>query len=224
MKTVDTVAGFVGFSELVTRVAALPGDRSIVAIAGPPGAGKSTLAQALVDDLNDQIAGTAEVIPMDGFHYDDAVLTAWGLLARKGAPQTFDIGGFISLLERLRRNAEPHVAVPVFDRGAELSRAGARIVLSETRILVAEGNYLLLDDPKWTPLRPFFDMTVMLREDQITLRNRLIARWRSFGIDEAEANAKTMNNDLPNADLVLHKSVLAQIEIRSLTLQKDINP
>jgi pantothenate kinase len=77
MKTVDTVAGFVGFSELVTRVAALPGDRSIVAIAGPPGAGKSTLAQALVDDLNDQIAGTAEVIPMDGFHYDDADIRYW---------------------------------------------------------------------------------------------------------------------------------------------------
>jgi pantothenate kinase len=122
----DTEGEFVGLSELLVRIEALAGDRVIVAVAGPPGAGKSTLAEVLVNALNTRAPCAAEIIPMDGFHYDDAVLAGWDLLAQKGAPQTFDIGGFASLLERLRKNVEKTIAVPVFDRGAELSRSHSR--------------------------------------------------------------------------------------------------
>lgn len=206
---------FAGLADLLLRVEALAGDRVIVAVAGPPGGGKSTLAEVLVSALNARTAGTAEIIPMDGFHYDDAVLSEWDLLAQKGAPQTFDVGGFSSLLKRLRKNVEKTIAVPVFDRTAELSRAAARVVSSNTRILVVEGNYLLLDMPAWSRLRSFFDLTVMLKEERSTLRKRLIARWISYGFDQVGATAKAVGNDLPNADLVLLNSVSADVEITS---------
>jgi pantothenate kinase len=210
-----TGADFKGVADLLRRIEALQGDRVIIAVAGPPGAGKSTLAEVVVDKLNARLPGVAEVIPMDGFHYDDAVLSDWGLRKQKGAPQTFDVGGFTSLLERLRKNIEKTIAVPVFDRGTEMSRASARIVPSRTRILVVEGNYLLLEMPPWSRLRSFFDLTVMLREDRAVLRKRLIARWLSYGFDEQGATAKAVGNDLPNADLVLQQSAPADVEITS---------
>lgn len=145
--------GFAGFDDLVARIAALPGARVIVAIAGPPGAGKSTLSEALANAINTMQNGTAAIVPIDGFHFDDAVLLDRGLLSRKGSPATFDVGGLTSLLERLQRNTEAFVAVPVFDRTLELSRGSARILPHELRILIVEGNYLLLGDPIWQGLR-----------------------------------------------------------------------
>ena len=122
--------------------------RFLIGIAGPPGAGKSALAANLVQELG---AG-AKVVPMDGFHYDDAVLVARGLQARKGAPETYDVEGFLHLIARLRSGAE--VAIPVFDRSIELSRAAADVVTLSDRLLVIEGNYLLLNDPPWGDLAP----------------------------------------------------------------------
>jgi pantothenate kinase len=206
---------FAGLAELVRRIEALQGTRVIVALAGPPGAGKSSLADVLEAKLNDASPGTSEVIPMDGFHYDNVVLKDWGLLDTKGSPQTFDVGGFASMLGRLRRNSEKTIAVPIFDRDKELSRAGARVVPSNARILVVEGNYLLLDSPPWNQLRSFFDLTVMIKEDRAILRKRLITRWLAFGYDESAAIAKAVGNDLPNADLVLQGSRLADFEITS---------
>lgn len=191
---------------LLDYVKALPGDRVVIALAGPPGAGKSTVSEALVQALNDSAPGSAAVIPGDGFHYDDAVLGSLNLLDRKGSPDTFDVGGFRNLLLRLRANNEPTVAVPVFDRRLEISRAAGRLVSPEVKYLIVEGNYLLLNVAPWSSLSDCFDATIMLHVDRKTLEARLLDRWRSFGFDESAASEKVCRNDLPNAELVMSAS------------------
>ena len=179
--------------------------RSIVAVAGAPGSGKSTFAEVIVDALNTETAGSAAILPMDGFHFDDIVLEERGHRPRKGAPHTFDIGGFRSALDRLKRNDEPFVASPVFDRSIEIARAGARIIEKTTPIIVVEGNYLLLDDPDWKPLRRFFDVSAYLDEPESILKERLTNRWIGLGLEGEAFRAKMEDNDLPNVRLVLEK-------------------
>ncbi|MDJ0629112.1 MAG: nucleoside/nucleotide kinase family protein [Rhodobacter sp.] len=191
-----------------------PARRIICAVAGAPGSGKSTLAEALVARLNAAEPGTAEVFPMDGFHYDDLYLVPAGLRPRKGAPDTFDVGGLASTLARLRANEEDNVAVPVFDREIEIARAGARLIDRSVRILVAEGNYLLLDRPPWTALRAFFDVTVTLDVPEEVLRDRLGARWKGFQLSAAEIADKVEENDLPNGRLVREHGATADFVIR----------
>lgn len=200
-------------TELLNYVKALSGNRIVVALAGPPGAGKSTVSQALVEALNSVMPGSAVVVPGDGFHYDDAVLGSLNLLDRKGSPDTFDVGGFRSLLLRLRANNEPVVAVPVFDRVLEISRAAGRLIPSDVKYLIVEGNYLLLDLAPWSSLRDCFDATIMLQADRRTLEARLLDRWRSLGFDEATSYEKVHRNDLPNADIVISASNIADFTI-----------
>jgi pantothenate kinase len=200
-------------TELLNYVEALPGHRIVVALAGPPGAGKSTVSEALVEALNSVMPGSAAVVPGDGFHYDDAVLGSLNLLDRKGSPDTFDVGGFRSLLLRLRANNEPAVAVPVFDRILEISRAAGRLISSDVKYLIVEGNYLLLDLAPWSSLRDCFDATIMLQVDRKTLETRLLDRWRSLGFDESTSYEKVRRNDLPNADIVISASNIADFTI-----------
>eukprot|EP01035_Chromulina_nebulosa_P056285 gene56285-77144_t len=154
--------------------------RSITAIAGPPGSGKSTLAEQLVERLNAEDDGSAAVFPMDGFHYDDLVLVPRGLRPRKGAPETFDVSGFSHMLGRLRANAEPEIAVPVFDRSIEIARAGGRMIPQSVRHLVVEGNYILLASGDWADLQRHFDTTVMIHVGEPELRRRLEGRWKDL--------------------------------------------
>ena len=129
----------VDFDALVTVARGLlarPG-RQVLAIAGAPGSGKSTLVERLAERLADPAVA---ILPMDGFHYDDAVLHAMGRRPWKGAPDTFDVGGLRSALSRLRDPAEGAVAVPVFDRDLEISRGSARIIGPDARLILAEGN------------------------------------------------------------------------------------
>jgi len=185
--------------------------RSISALAGPPTAGKSTLAERLCNDLNAEEPGSAAILPMDGFHFDDAVLDARGWRSRKGAPHTFDALGYAHLLGRLRANKEDEIAVPVFDRGLEISRAGARLIGKDVRHLITEGNYLLLDEAPWSELAPRFDTTVFLDVTMDEIERRCFDRWRDMSKDARDQ--KINGNDLPNARLVLERSAESEFRL-----------
>lgn len=182
--------------------------RFVVAIAGPPGAGKSTLAEALLPLFPE---GSAAIVPMDGFHYDNAVLDRRGLRPRKGAPETFDVPGLAATLKRVRAGDED-VAVPLFDRAADLARAGAAIVPRDVRFVLVEGNYLLSDEPPWDALEPLFDFAVFLHVAESVLERRLIARWLQHGHSSEEAVARAFSNDIPNARRVLARRRPADVE------------
>lgn len=204
--------GFAGQDRLISRIASLrqPGKRLVVAVIGAPGSGKSTIAEVIRDALIGQGVNT-EVLAMDGFHYDDAILNLRGQRARKGAPETFDVDGFAALLDRLRANTQPEIAVPVFDRDMELSRNCARLIPRNVEVLVAEGNYLLLDLPGWRDLAPSFDLTVSLDIPVEVLRERLYARWRYHGLSDADIPSKVEGNDIPNGLTVINRSRSADI-------------
>ena len=195
------------FDGLAKRIEALPGERILVGIAAPPGAGKSTLAEALAR----RIAG-AVVVPMDGFHLDNAVLRARGLEARKGAPETFDAAGFTAMVARLRAGGD--VVVPVFDRPRDLAIAGARVVSAGARVLLVEGNYLLMRDGPWAALVRAFDLTVWLDVPPTVLEARLVARWRALGLAPEAARERALGNDIPNARAVIAGSRAADVVIR----------
>ncbi|WP_027040021.1 nucleoside triphosphate hydrolase [Mesorhizobium ciceri] len=184
-------------------------NRFIVAIAGPPGSGKSTLSARLHDLLPE---GAAEVVPMDGFHFDDAVLERRGLRARKGAPETFDFAGFEALLKRIRAG-EADIAIPVFDRSMELSRAAASIVATETKFILVEGNYLLLDEEPWSRLAPLFDFSIFVDVPRNELERRLVERWHGHGRSDEDARAWIASNDLPNIERVLARRRAADLVI-----------
>lgn len=173
--------------------------RFVVAIAGPPGSGKSTLAERLHEILPED---KSAVVPMDGFHFDDIVLNRRGLRSRKGAPETFDYAGFAALLKRIRAG-EPEIAIPVFDRSMELSRAGASVIGPDVKFVLVEGNYLLLEEEPWTALSSLFDFTIFVDVPRFELERRLMERWRGHGKSDDEARAWIASNDLPNIDRVL---------------------
>lgn len=180
--------------------------RFLVALAGPPGAGKSYRSERLREVIDACLPGQAAVVPMDGYHYDNAVLEPDDLVPVKGAPHTFDVDGLRVDLERIR-GADRTVAVPVFDRHLDLARAGGRLITLEHRIVIVEGNYLLLDESPWRELRPLFDLTVMLAIDDDVLEQRLFERWIDMGQAAAGALDKARHKDMPNARLVKSHSI-----------------
>jgi pantothenate kinase len=176
--------------------------RFFVAIAGPPGAGKSTLSSELAACLSPD---RSAVVQGDGFHYDNAVLDQIGRRNRKGAKDTFDCRGLEMILQRLR-SGEDGVAIPLFDRSLDVSRAGAALVNSAIKYIVVEGNYLLLDSSPWSSLASYFDFTIMISVPRPELERRLIGRWIDLGRSGDEARHWVNSNDLPNVDVVLKES------------------
>ena len=206
------------FTEVQGWVRKIPeGARRILAVAGAPGSGKSTLAAQLVDALNADTPGTAAILALDGFHLDDEVLVPRGDRPRKGAPHTFDTGGFGATLDRLRANTEAEVAVPRFDRDLEISRGGARIIPQATRLIVAEGNYLLLGEQPWQDLAPLWDVSAWLDVALPELRARLIQRWLSHGFSRTVARQRTEQNDLKNVHRCLDRLLPADIVLEQPT-------
>ncbi len=193
---------------LAEPIHAMRADRSrlIVAIAGAPASGKSTLASELNRRLNAQKCKSC-VVPMDGFHLDNRVLEARGLLNRKGAPQTFDAEGFVHLIGRLRGGAE--VVYPVFDRARDIAIAGAEVVDKDTQVVIVEGNYLLYDAAPWSGLAPLWDLKVRIDVPLPELRSRLIQRWLSHGFSRTAATRRAEANDIPNAEALASKSLPA---------------
>jgi pantothenate kinase len=198
---------------LVEQTALREGKRKMIGIAGPPGSGKSTLAEHIVAHLNAQVPGQAALVPMDGFHLDNAALDRAGLRAIKGAPQTFDARGFVAKLAELRPSGIPK-SFPLFDRSADCTLQDAGTVSSAATTIVVEGNYLLLQQPPWAELRHLLDATVMLRPSLETLEKRLIDRWVSHGLSAEAAFQKAHGNDLRNAQQVLENSIAADLTLR----------
>ncbi|WP_376766494.1 nucleoside/nucleotide kinase family protein [Tsukamurella spumae] len=185
--------------ELVAR----PG-RSLLGIAGSPGSGKSTLAERLVAALGDD----AVLVPMDGFHLDDAVLRRHGSWERKGAIDTFDDAGFAELLRRLRAGTGT-VYAPRFDRALEASIGGSIEVAPDVPLVVTEGNYLLADAGAWPQARAALDEVWFLRIDPALRRERLIERHMRFGRTPAEARERADGSDEANARLIEATAVRA---------------
>ncbi|GAA2493507.1 nucleoside/nucleotide kinase family protein [Streptomyces longisporus] len=194
------------FDDLLTRARALPrgGRRAVLGITGSPGAGKSTLAQNLVRELN----GPADqpwvaYVPMDGFHLADVELERLGRRDRKGAPDTFDAAGYAALLGRLRGSEEDEVVyAPGFERVLEQPIAGAVPVPPTARLVVTEGNYLLLDTGAWPRVRSRLDEVWFCELDEGERLRRLIARHEEFGKGHEEAVEWVLRSDQRNAELV----------------------
>lgn len=185
--------------------------RSLTALTGPPASGKSFTANNLCIDLNIKEPNSAVVLPMDGYHLDDVLLDKLGTRDRKGAPYTYDIAGFTHMLQRVCNSDTIDIAVPVFDRSLELSRAAARVIPAGARHILVEGNYLLLDRPGWRDLARLFTTTVMITAPRSLLQKRLLARWQDLSPDKARARCE--GNDLPNADIVINESISSEFNL-----------
>jgi len=205
--TVDR-ADFVALVARARQLATSPG-RRILGLTGTPGSGKSRLAGEIVDALGDD----AVLVPMDGFHLAEAELKRLGSHDRKGAFDTFDAGGFVALLRRLRESTEPAVYAPTFRRDLEEAIAGAICVPRNVPLVVTEGNYLLSPDGAWSAVRGLLDEVWYLEPDDDDRMDRLINRHVEFGRDVETANARARGNDQRNAELIVATKIWADLVI-----------
>lgn len=205
--TLSTLS-FAQACERLDRLAARA-DRTLLGIVGPPGAGKSTLAARLLA----RQAACAQIVPMDGFHLANRELARLGRAGRKGAPDTFDADGYVALLRRLRSQAPNEtVYAPDYRREIEEPVAGAIPILAGTRLLIAEGNYLALDQGGWRPVAGLLDEIWYVDVDQHVRMARLVARHMQFGRTQAQAEAWAQGTDEPNARLI--ETTLARVQFK----------
>lgn len=177
------------------------GGRRLLGIAGAPGAGKSTLTTWLAQQLPE---GSCVVAPMDGFHLADVALQRLGRLDRKGAPDTFDAGGYVALLQRLRtsRVTDPSVWAPMFERDLEQPLAGAIEVPGDVPLVITEGNYLLLDEGPFAHVRAVLDACWFVEAPEELRHQWLTERHERFGKSPEAARAWALGPDEANALLV----------------------
>lgn len=181
--------------------------RRIIGIAGEPGAGKSTIATALATHLG------AALLPMDGFHLPQARLVELGRRDRMGAPDTFDVEGFVATLAAVRASTGP-VRAPDFDRAIEEPVPGGIVIGPEAATVIVEGNYLLLDEGAWAKAAGLFDETFFVEVDHDIRLGRLIERHVRFGKMPEQARAWALGPDEANAEVIRATAARADHAIR----------
>ncbi|MGW6129389.1 nucleoside/nucleotide kinase family protein [Cellulomonas sp. NPDC055163] len=186
------------------------GGRQLLGIAGAPGAGKSTLSAELAATFGERCV----VVPMDGFHLAQTELERLGRADRKGAPDTFDAAGYVALLRRLRDARDDVVYAPEYRRDLRNGVAGAIAVRATTPLVVTEGNYLLLDDAGFGPVRGLLDEAWFVEPDDDVRLARLVARHERFGKDPGAARAWAHGPDERNARLVAGTRARADVVVR----------
>ena len=188
--------------------------RIAIGLAGGPGTGKSTLAAELVTMLNATHPGSAALVPMDGFHIRHAKLEAMGQLDYKGAPHTFEGADFVNFLHHLK-SATEDVSGPGYSRKIEDVVDNAFTVLADVRVLIVEGNYLLLTEGPWAGVKPLLDYAVFVDVPRELVKARLLKRHAEEGLFSEERNrAHIERNDLPNYDLVCLSQERADVVIQ----------
>ncbi|MCW5251812.1 MULTISPECIES: nucleoside/nucleotide kinase family protein [unclassified Streptomyces] len=190
----------VGTEALVAAARSLivPGRRTLLGIVGAPGSGKSTLGQVLASALGDRAA----LVGLDGFHLSNAELDRLGRRPRKGAVDTFDAAGYVSLLRRLRAGDEDVVYASLFDRSLEESIACAVPVPREVPLVITEGNYLLVEEGPWGQVRGLLDTCWFLEPGEETRLRRLVSRHMAYGRSAEEAHDRSHGSDQTNAELI----------------------
>jgi len=189
--------------DAVALVPSIPGRRVLLGLVGAPAAGKSTLARRLVAGVDERVgADTAAYVPMDGFHLSNAQLDRLGLQDRKGAPDTFDVDGYVHLLRRLRAERERPLYAPDFDRRLDEPIAARIVIPPAARLIVTEGNYLADDGPGWDQVRDLVDELWYVDTPSSLRERRLLRRHVRGGRTESEAEDFIAASERPNADRI----------------------
>lgn len=209
-------------AELVDRARVLIEDfgRTLLGITGAPGAGKSTVARLLAQ----QLGPVAVDVPMDGFHLANAELVRLGRRDRKGAPDTFDSAGFVALLRRLRDPDELLVYAPEFSRDIEEPVAGALPVARDVPLVITEGNYLLLAEGRWADVRGLLDEVWYIEVDDDARLSRLVQRHVAYGKTPDAARSWSLGSDQRNAEIIAASRTRADLVVISPSLDLTDTP
>jgi pantothenate kinase len=188
-------------AELITQMGRC--ERYLLGVTGIPGAGKSTFSNYLVEAINRLLSQeSAIVVPMDGFHLTNSILQARQLQLRKGAPETFDAIRFTQTVKRLRADTQLPFKCPIYDRNIHDPVEDALTIESHHRIVITEGNYLLLTEPPWNELKSLLNVVWFLRIERSVALGRLLRRHMEGGMTGTQASAQIERVDIPNARLI----------------------
>lgn len=194
--------------------------RFLLGITGTPGAGKSTLAEALMKNTNKTLQEEkAIVVPMDGYHYHNDILIEKGLLPLKGIPQTFDSSKFVMLIKEIATGKSEKIYCPSYDRSLHNPVEDSILIEEGHQIIIVEGNYLLFDTEPWNELGDLFTESWFVETPPETTQERLVSRHVLAGRSIEDAINKINSTDAPNAELIIQTRQRATKVIRVATIE-----